>query len=326
MLNYVIRRVLIGMVTLLCITFLVYGLIRNMPGDPTTVAINESDPSKKIDPAYFKRMRQEYYLDDPVPVGYYYWLLDVLHGDLGRSNYQKEPVVTSIGRRIGPTLFLSVTSLLIALAISIPLGLYFSVRSGGADERLGSTALYMLYSFPSFVAALLLQYVFYLKLGWLPLDRMHSDGYESFTMGEYLIDLLKHSILPVVCYTYASFAYETRFVRANMAEVLRQDYIRTARAKGVGPRQVVVKHAFRNTLIPMVTLLGLMVPGLLSGTVILEQIFSWPGMGLLFLESIYARDYHLIMGLTLLFSVMTLFGTLLSDVLYAVVDPRVTYS
>lgn len=326
MLHYLIRRLLIGLVTLTCITFVVYGLIRQMPGDPTTVAINESDPSKKLDEASFRRMRQQYYLDDPFPVGYAHWAVNLLKGDLGRSSYQKQPVTVAIGQRVGPTLFLSLTSLVLAMGLSIPLGLYSSARSGKTDERVLSTLLYMLYSFPSFVAALLLQYVFYLKLGWLPLDQMRSQGFESLSFGGQLLDLLWHSILPVTCYTYGSLAYETRFIRANMAEVLRQDFIRTARAKGAGPLRVLAHHAFRNTLIPMVTMLGLMLPGLLSGTVILEKIFSWPGMGLLFLEAIYARDYSLIMGLTLLFSVLTLLGTLLSDVLYAIVDPRVTYS
>lgn len=326
MLHYLIRRLLIGLMTLTCITFVVYGLIRQMPGDPTTVAINESDPSKKLDEASFRRMRQQYYLDDPFPVGYAHWVMNLLRGDLGRSSYQKQAVTTAIGQRIGPTLSLSLTSLVIAMALSIPLGLMSSARSGKADERVMSTTLYMLYSFPALVAALLLQYVFYLKLGWLPLDRMQSDNYDTLSAGGQFFDRLSHFILPVICYTYGSLAYESRFIRANMAEVLRQDFIRTARAKGAGPIRVLVHHAFRNTLIPMVTLLGLMLPGLLSGTVILEKIFSWPGMGLLFLEAIYARDYSLIMGLTLLFSVLTLLGTLLSDVLYAVVDPRVTYS
>ena len=326
MLNYLIRRLLIGLLTLTCITFIVYGLIRQMPGDPTTVAINESDPSKKLDLASFKRMREQYYLDDPFPIGYAHWVTNLLRGDLGRSSYQKQSVTSAIGQRIGPTLLLSVTSLTLALLLSIPLGLYSSARNGKTDERVLSTLLYMLYSFPSFVAALLLQYTFYLKLGWLPLDGMHSDGYESYSFVGQLVDVAWHSILPVVCYTYGSLAYESRFIRANMAEVLRQDYIRTARAKGVGPISLLVRHAFRNTLIPMVTLLGMMLPALLSGTVILEKIFSWPGMGLLFLEAIYARDYSLIMGLTLLFSVLTLLGTLVSDILYAVVDPRVSYS
>lgn len=326
MIHYLVRRLLIGVVTLLCITFIVYGIVRQMPGDPTTVAINESDPSFKPDPITIKRNRQQFHLDDPFPVGWAHWLRDVLSGDLGRSQYQKQPVSKAIGQRVGPTLLLTGTSLVLALTLSIPIGLYASARAGHTDERIVSTTLYALYSFPAFVAALLLQYFLYLKLGWLPLDRMHSNGYELMNGWDQFVDLVWHSILPITCFTYGGLAYESRFIRANMAEVLRHDYIRTARAKGVGPAGVIVKHAFRNTLIPMVTLLGLMLPGLLGGSVVLEQIFSWPGMGLLFLDAIHARDYPLIMGLTLLFSILTLLGTLLSDVLYAFVDPRVSYS
>lgn len=326
MLNYLIRRILIGIVTLLCITFFVYGLLRQMPGDPTTVAINESDPSKKLDPEALKRKREEYYLDYPFPVGYVKWLAKAVRGDLGRSEYQKQPVVRAIGQRIGPTLLLSVTSLFFAYLIGMPIGLYASARSGSFDERCVSVLLYALFSFPGFVAGLLLQYFFAYRWGLLPLSLMHSDGYEQLSKVDQLLDLGKHAILPVVCYTYGSLAYYSRFIRANMAEVLQQDYIRTARAKGAGYFRVLVKHAFRNTLIPMVTLLGLTLPGLLSGAITLELIFSWPGMGLLFLESLYSRDYSLTMGLTLLFSVLTLLGTLLSDVLYLWVDPRVSYS
>ena len=175
------------------------------------------------------------------------------------------------------------------------------------------------------VAALFLQIGFSLWLNWLPLSGMVSDDYERLSLGGKAWDIFKHSILPVTCFTYGSLAYYSRFIAANMRDVLRQDYIRTARAKGVGPFRVVVVHAFRNTLIPLVTIIGLSLPGLLSGSVILEQIFTWPGMGRLFFEAISSRDYPIIMGLTLLFSVLTLGGQLLADILYAWVDPRISY-
>jgi peptide/nickel transport system permease protein len=152
---------------------------------------------------------------------------------------------------------------------------------------------------------------------------MVSDDHASMSAWEKTVDLSRHALMPVICYTYGSLAYYSRFIRANMHEVLRQDYIRTARAKGLGPVRVLVHHAFRNTLIPFVTLLGLTLPGLLSGSIIIEQIFSWPGMGRLFFESIRERDYPTIMGLTLMFSILTLAGQLVADILYAVVDPRV---
>jgi peptide/nickel transport system permease protein len=155
---------------------------------------------------------------------------------------------------------------------------------------------------------------------------MTGDDHDTLSTFAKFKDIAWHAVLPVTCYTYISLAYDARFIRANMAEVIRQDYIRTARAKGVGPLRVLVVHAFRNTLIPLVTQVGLTLPALLSGSVILEQLFTWPGMGNLFFESIAERDYPTIMGLTLMFSVLTLAGQLLADVLYSVVDPRVTYS
>jgi peptide/nickel transport system permease protein len=326
MLSYLIRRVMIGCLTLLLITFVIYGLIRNMPGSPLTVQMAEMDPSRKIRPEDYERMKKSFGLDKPWWQAYGVWLGNVARLDLGRSFLQKQPVSRVIGQRIGPTLLLSVTSLFLAYLLSIPMGLYSTVRSGRYDERIMSTALYMLYSFPTFVTALLLQMLLAVKLQWLPLFDMHSRGYESMTVWQQTWDLFKHCVMPVTCYTYGSLAYESRFIRANMHEVMKQDYIRTARAKGVGPLTVVFRHAFRNTLIPFVTLIGLTLPSLLSGSVIIEQIFTWPGMGRLFFESIAARDYPTIMGLTLVFSLLTLLGTLLADVLYAIVDPRVSYS
>ncbi len=330
MFNYIVRRILVGTVTLLLITFVVFGLIRNMPGTPLTYALGEVDPSRKIREEDIKRMEKAYGLDKPWPVAYVQWMGNVVRGDLGRSLSRRQPVARLIGERIGPTLLLSATSLLIAYLLSVPMGLYASVRSGKPDERAVSTLLYMLYSLPSFVAALLLLVLFAVKLEGTPLELplfgMVSDNYKELSTAGKVIDILRHMALPVLCFTYGSLAYFSRFVKSNMEEVVRQDYIRTARAKGVHPFNVVVHHAFRNTLIPFVTLVGLTLPALLSGSVILEQIFTWPGMGRLFFEAITERDYPTIMGLTLMFSVLTLLGQLLADILYAVVDPRISYS
>jgi peptide/nickel transport system permease protein len=271
-------------------------------------------------------MNRLYGLDKPWYQAYFVWLENVLQFNLGRSIPQNNrPVISLILERMPATLLLSVTSLVLTYLLSVPLGLWATVRSGTLAERAVSTLLYMLYSLPAFVAALYLQLLFYTKLGWLPLFGMTSDGFESLSLWGKTWDLLKHSILPVVCFTYGSLAYYSRFIRANMQEVIRQDYIRTAQAKGVPPRRVIRYHAFRNTLIPLVTLMGLTLPALLSGAVILEQIFAWPGMGRLFFEAIGQRDYDTVMGLVLMFSVLTLFGQLLADVLYAVVDPRIAY-
>jgi peptide/nickel transport system permease protein len=255
------------------------------------------------------------------------WLGNVVRFDFGRSIPQNnKPVAQLIVERAPATLMLSITSLVLSYLLSIPIGLWATVRAGTFRERTVSTLLYMLYSLPAFVAALYLQLLFYSKLGWLPLFGMVSDNYATFSTPGKAWDIFKHAILPVTCFTYGSLAYDSRFIHANMEEVIRQDFIRTARAKGVPPWRVIWHHAFRNTLIPFVTLLGLTLPSLLGGAVILEQIFGWPGMGRLYFEAIGQRDYDTLMGLTLMFSVLTLLGQLLADVLYAVVDPRVTYN
>jgi peptide/nickel transport system permease protein len=326
MLSYIIRRLLIGSVTLLLITFVIYGLLRQMPGDPAVVALGDSDPSRAFDQEQYERIRKIYGLDEPWYTAYFGWLGKIVRLDLGYSLYQKQPVSRVIAPRVGPTLLISVTSLVLAYVLAIPMGLYSTVRGGKTDERILSMLLYMLYSFPAFVAALFLQILFAVKLGWLPLFDMTSADYEQMSSVDQAWDVFKHMLMPVACYSYASLAYETRFIRSNMLEVVRQDYIRTARAKGVGPARIIFHHAFRNTLIPLVTLIGLTLPSLLSGAVILEQIFNWPGMGRLFFESIRARDYFTVMGLTLIFSLLTLAAQLLADILYAIVDPRVSYS
>ncbi|RLT13522.1 MAG: ABC transporter permease [Planctomycetota bacterium] len=327
MIHYMLRRLAIGAMTLVVITWLVYGLARNMPGTPLTVAMGETDPSRKLNPIDLERMKKAYGLDKPWYSAYFLWLGNVVQGDLGRSISRKQPVTTLIGERIGPTLALSAAALALTWAMAVPLGLYASARSGTADERAVSFLLYVLYSFPTFVAALFLQIIFAVWLRgtrWeLPLFGMNGDATDATWLAR-MLDLARHAILPVICQTYVSLAWYSRFIHSTMEEVVRQDFIRTARAKGAGPSRVLFHHAFRNTLIPLVTLLGLSLPGLLGGSVIVEQIFTWPGMGRLFFESIRERDYPTIMGLTLLFSLLTLAGQLLADLLYCVVDPRVS--
>ena len=325
--TYLARRAIFGILTLVVITGVVYGLARNMPGTPLTVQLGETDPSRKFNPEDLERMKRIYGLDKPWPVGYAQWLSNVARGDLGRSISRKQPVATLIAERIGPSFLISGTALVLAWLAAIPLGLYASARSGRADERLSSLLLYVLYSFPTFVAALFLQIIFAVWLrgtAWdLPLFGM-TDLPPDAPWPARVADVARHAVLPVACQAYVSLAYDSRFIKANLEEVLRQDYVRTARAKGVGPIRVLFHHAFRNTLIPLVTLLGLSLPALIGGSVIIEQIFTWPGMGRLFFESIRERDYPTIMGLSLVFSGLTLLGQLLADVLYCVVDPRVS--
>ncbi len=326
MTQYLIRRLMLGVVTLFLITFLVYGLVRSIPGDPALLRTAQtSDLSKKFDEKAYQQYRKQFRLDRHWTIAYFLWLGDALQGNLQQSFSEERPVTETIGDRIGNTLVLTISSLLLAYMLSIPLGLRFAAKSGGVEERTISAALYMLYSLPSYVAALFLQLLFAVKLGWLPLFGTHdTENWNTMNVWQQTWDVFLHAILPVTCYTYAGLAYYARFIKANMNEVMRQDFIRTARAKGVAPRRVIVHHAFRNTLIPLVTQIGLTLPALLGGSVILEQIFNWPGIGQLFLLSLKRLDYPVVMGLVLMFSVMTLLGQLLADVLYAVVDPRVS--
>jgi len=327
MLSYLIRRLGLAVFTLLLITFVVYALIRHMPGTPLTTDPGMLDPGRQITPEEIERLNRLYGLDKPWYLAYFVWLGNVVQLDLGRAiSHNNAPVASLIWQRVPATMLLSVSSLFLTYLLSIPLGLWATVHSGSFAERTVSTLLYMLYSLPSFVAALFLQILLAVRLGWLPLYGMTSDNFEQLTFGEQVWDVFLHALMPIICFTYASLAYYSRFIRANMEEAIRQDYIRTARAKGVSGRRVIYHHAFRNTLIPLVTLIGLTLPTLLSGAVILEQIFTWPGMGRLYFEAIGRRDYDTIMGLTLIFSILTLMGQLLADILYAVVDPRVTYS
>lgn len=323
MLAFLVRRLSIGFLTLLLITGGVYGLVRAMPGSPITMVEDRGDLKRRMSEADRQALLKQYGLDKPWYQAYAKWITDMARGEMGRSFARKRPVADVIGERVGPTLVLSSTSLFLAYLLSIPMGLYAVARSGKFDERFLGISLYVLYSFPSFVAALMLQLFVSVRMGWLPLYGMRSDEYASLTVVGKTWDLVKHAILPVVVFTYGSLAYYTRFIHANMQEVVRQDYIRTAQAKGLGPFAVIVKHAFRNTLIPFVTKIGLSLPSLLSGSVIIEKIFNWPGLGQLYFSAILERDYPVIMALTLIYSVLTLLGQLLADALYAIVDPRV---
>lgn len=325
MLPYTLRRLGLGALTLALVSFLVYGLVRAMPGDPAAfeaMGLGEFD----VSPQQLAEYRARHGLDKPWIEAYFEWARNVLSGNLGASFHHRRPVSTLILEALGPTLLLSVTSILLAYAISIPLGLYAAHRSGRLDERTLTAGLYALYSFPSYVVAILLILACSVKLRWFPVFGMRSSNFDELTAFGKAGDLLWHMVLPVACYTYGAIAYYTRFIRSTLAEVCRQDYIRTARAKGLSDLTVLVKHAFRSSLIPFVTLLGLSFPALLSGSVILERIFAWPGIGQLFFESILYRDYPLIMALTMVFSLLVMLGNLVADLLYGLVDPRITYA
>lgn len=321
MYTYIARRVLYAVLTFFGITIAVFILIHSVPGDP--VSFYTGVAGMNVSQAALDTMRREHRLDEPVIVQYAWWVRGVVTLDFGRSIINGRPIAAEIARRLPNTLLLNVLALAIAAGIGIPIGLWSAQNAGRLLDRGSAVTFFLLYSLPSFWVALLLMRWLSVRLGWLPLFGMTSDSYEQLSMAGRLLDRLQHLVLPVVTLTYAQLAIFARFSRAAAHDVIRQDFITTARAKGVGEGGVVWHHTFRNALLPLITLLGLTVPYLISGSVIVEEIFQWDGIGLLFFDAIRTRDYPVAMALTVVTAIATLLASLVADVLYAVADPRV---
>ncbi|HEX5130995.1 MAG TPA: ABC transporter permease [Candidatus Krumholzibacteria bacterium] len=324
MLQYTLRRLLYVVPTLIGITIVTFAVINLAPGDPVEL-ISRGELDARVSPQSYQNMLHLYGLDDPIHVRYLTWLKRLATLDFGDSFLDHRPVSEKIAERLPATLILNITSLLVALVVAVPLGLYSAARQHSTFDKVGGTTLYLLYSLPEFWVALVLIMFFGVKLRLLPFHGMESMDARDLPFLAYWWDRALHMVLPTICLTYGSLAYLSRFVRGSSLEVIRQDYIRTARAKGLAENRIVYRHVFRNTLIPVLTLLGLLLPTLISGSIILESIFSWPGVGDLFFTSVRARDYPVVMGLSFITAILVLVSTLLADLLYAWVDPRVTY-
>ena len=323
MLQFLLRRLLLGLVTLCGITLVTFVVIRLAPGGPVDILTSGTDESVSVQT--YERLEKHFGLDRPVAVQYGLWLKRLVTADFGHSFITGERVGAKIGRAIWPTLSVAIISLALAFAISVPIGIYGAYRPRGVFDRVTSTALYMLYSVPSYVMGVVL--VVYLGMKWdlLPFHGMRSDDHETLSAIGKLGDYASHYVMITFCLTFGSLAYYSRFVRQNLLEVVRQDYIRTARAKGLSDRHVLVRHAFTNSLIPFITLLGLTLPQILSGSVILEELFGWPGLGRLYYLSVMTRDYPVIMALNFVTATVVLVCTLLADLAYGLVDPRVAH-
>jgi peptide/nickel transport system permease protein len=324
MLFYALRRLAYLVPTLLGITVVTFFIISLAPGNPVDM-IQSGVMSSNVSVEAYNEMLRLYGLEEPVHVRYGIWLKRLLTLDFGNSFLDHRPVMEKVSERLPPTLILNLVSLVMALVFAVPLGLYSAVRQYSLFDKVGGTVLYMLYSLPEFWVAIVLIMVVGVKLEWLPFFGMESIGARESGLFPLLWDRILHLILPAICLTYGSVAYLSRFVRGSTLEVIRQDYIRTARAKGLDDASVVYRHVFKNTLIPMLTLLGILLPTLISGSVILEYIFSWPGIGQLFFEAVLSRDYPTVMGLSFLTAVLVLASTLVADLLCAWADPRITY-
>lgn len=305
MLSYLVRR-LLGMIpTLLIVTVIVFLFVHMLPGDPARLVAGPD-----ADQATVELVRQDLGLDRPLPEQFVRYFSDLLHADLGKSIRTKRPVTQEIAERFMPTLWLTIWSMLWSVIVGMALGITSAVWRNKWPDRLGMTLAVSGISFPAFALGMMLMQIFSVKLGWLP------------TVGA---DSWKHFILPSVTLGAAVAAVMARFTRASFVEVIQDDFVRTARAKGLSEPVVIFKHTLRNALIPVVTMMGLQFGFLLGGSIVVETVFNWPGMGRLLVDAVNQRDYPVIQGLVLLFSFEFILINLLVDVLYGAINPAIRF-
>ncbi len=321
MLKYLLKRTVFMIPMLIGITVICFAVMHLAPGSPTDL---QTQMNPRASAELKERLRAMYDLDKPLYVQYGLWLKRLAVLDLGKSFApDRRPVAEKIGERLPVTISLNVLSLLLILVTAIPLGVLSAVHQGSWFDAAVSIFVFVGFAVPTFWLALLLMIFFGVDLGWLPISGLRSLNHEYLPPGAAFWDLIKHLVLPVGISAFGGLAGLSRYMRANMLEVIRQDYIMTARAKGLSEFRVIYVHALRNALLPVITILGLSIPGLIGGSVIFETIFAIPGMGQLFYMSVMARDYPTIMGILFIGAVLTLLGNLLADVAYAVADPRI---
>jgi peptide/nickel transport system permease protein len=337
MAGYLIQRVILLGLTFIAITMIGFTIMRLAPGDPVELFFSgglgagQSGVSverlRDVERAK-QELRRQLGLDRPLHVQYGVWLGNILSGDLGKSLKDGRPVWDKIIERVPLTVTLNALSILITFAVAIPLGILSAVRTGSMADRISTTTLFMLYSLPSFWVGTLI--IIFLcggdYLDWFPPAGIHSVAYDpGWSWFRRAGDYLYHLSMPLVVTTYGTFAYLSRVLRSSMLDVKSQDYIRTARAKGLPERTVILKHVLRNSIIPIVTTIGGLLPALLGGSVIIETIFSLPGLGFLGYQSILARDYPVVLALFSVGSGLTLIGILISDIALVAVDPRISF-
>jgi peptide/nickel transport system permease protein len=365
MFQYVIRRVLLFIPTLFLITVISFGISRMAPGDPAELKAGVGSEgaqrgNQQLNEQIIKQIRAQWHLDKPIwywsifsdektPEGdlkpmserlqwkwngtnnqYHLWMGDLIRLDFGKSFQDQRPVIDKIVERLPVTAGLAIVAELLSFGIAVPIGIYSAAkqREGSKIDKVVSTTLFILYSLPVFWIGTMLIIFFGGGdfLSWFPNNGMHGNDYPYPTFWQNTTDLFWHLILPVFCYTYAGLASLSRFMRSSMLEVIRQDYIRTARAKGLSEKIVVYKHALRNSLIPIITIMAGSLPALIGGAVVIETIFSIPGLGLLEFNALIARDYPVILAVFVISAVLTLVGILLADIVYSLVDPRIAFT
>jgi peptide/nickel transport system permease protein len=328
MTTYIIRRLFLMIPTLLGITIVVFAISRAAPGDPVSLSMG---PGGQLDAQRAANVREArmrlYGLDKPLHIQYVRWLWRVVRLDFGDSIKHHRPVIELIKERLPITLTLNLIAFVIIYSVSLPIGVLAAVRHGRFFDRVSSVILFILWSLP-------VMWVGQMMIGYLcgptfingfPPAGLSSNNAEQLPFFPWLADRLWHLVLPVMCLTYSGFAYLTKQVRAGMLDNLKADYVRTARAKGLSNAVVIFRHAFRNSIIPVITIMATLLPAMLGGSVIIERIFSVPGMGLLAFEAVTTRDYNVVMAVATMGGVLNLVGLLFGDIAYAIADPRISF-
>ena len=313
--RYLVRGFLQAIVLVVLVSIIVFALIHAAPGGPGAVMADD-----RLSPDEIARMRANLGLDKPLPVQYVEWARNLLTGDFGISYADGRPVLDTILQRVPNTLILAGTAFLLSLAVAIPVGVFTGARSNSKIDNLVSGLTFVAMSVPVFWIGIIGIILFSVTWGWLP-----SSGMYTINQDKSLVDLLKHLVMPAIVLSLPSMAMFTRFVRVSVLETLQRDYVRTARAKGLSPRAVMYRHVLRTALMPIITIVGISLPAVVTGAAVTESVFGWPGMGRLGYDAILSRDFPVILTLNFIAAVLTLIGTLVSDVLYALADPRIKF-
>ena len=313
MAQYILRRLLLLPITALGVSILVFMVLHLVPGNPAQVIAGADAP-----PATVKQIEHELGLDQPLPTQYWNYVKHVLHGDLGRSVRSKRPVIDDIKDALPNTLALAVLAAVFTPLVAIPLGMFAATRQGTPMDTSVTFLATVGITLPTFAVGLLFILLFGIRLGWMPISGIGNSLWS--------LDGLKHAVLPAIALSLGSIAVVTRLSRSALLEVLNQDYIRTARAKGLRERSVIIRHGFKNALLPVITVYGLQIGGLLSGAVVTETVFAWPGVGRLALSAIQGRDFPVVQGCLLVIATIFVLVNLFVDLLYALIDPRIHYT
>lgn len=312
--KYILKKLLLALPVLLGITVIDYAIM-SLAGSPLAMMVGP-----RVSEGAVAARAAQWGLDQPVYIQYWNWLMEVLSGNLGYSYKSHMPVSEIIGSHVGPTLLLMGASMILGLILAVPAGIYSAVHRYQKRDYAVVSASFLFSSVPGFFLSLILIFVFTVRLGWLPSSGMYTPG-----VGGDALDVARHLVMPVTVLAVGVAGGNIRYIRSAVLEILEMDYLRTAKAKGMGRRIVIRRHALRNALLPIITVIGMQIPTLFGGAVIVEKLFSWPGLGMITMSAVTGRDYPVIMGVCLLSAVVVLAANLLTDILYALADPTIKY-